>query len=237
MRGDGRTFDALRDVSVERGYLKSPAGSALIRFGDTHVLCSATVDERVPPFLRDSGKGWVTAEYAMLPGSASGGRISRDATKKGRALEISRLIGRSLRSVVDLKSLGERQIIVDCDVIQADGGTRTASITGAYIALYEALQGLVDEGALDAVPMSAQCAAISVGIVGGEVLLDLCYEEDSRADVDLNLVMKDNGDLIEIQGTAEGESFNRRDLDSMVDLGTAGIERLCALQREVLNLA
>lgn len=201
------------------------------------MLCAATLDDGVPPFLRGTGRGWVTAEYAMLPASASEGRISRDAAKKGRALEISRLIGRSLRSVVNLDALGERQIIVDCDVIQADGGTRTAAITGAYVALQDVAGRLVQDGKLAASPITGQCAAISVGIKKGECWLDLCYVEDSSADVDLNLVMKDDGTIIEIQGTAEGEAFDRAQLGRMLDLGEKGIRELFAHQLEALGRA
>ncbi len=229
-----RATNALRPVEIRRQYTKNPHGSALISFGDTVVLCTATVDQGVPPWLRGGGRGWVTAEYAMLPGSASGGRISRDATKKGRALEISRLIGRSLRSVIDLAALGERQIIVDCDVIQADGGTRTAAITGGYVALCDAVSGLLAKGVLSASPMTGQCAAVSVGIVEGAPLVDLCYVEDSSADVDLNLVMKDDGGIIELQGTAEREAFGRGLLDKMLDMGNEAIATLFALQREAL---
>lgn len=235
MRQDGRGPGDLRPVSIQRHYVKGPEGSALVSFGDTVVLCTATVEERVPPFVRDSGKGWVTAEYAMLPGSASGGRISRDAAQKGRALEISRLIGRSLRSVVDMAALGERQIIVDCDVLQADGGTRTAAITGGYVALHDSFSRLVAEGRLEALPVTGQCAAVSVGMVDGEASLDLCYVEDVSADVDLNLAMKDDGTIIEVQGTAEGAAFDRAALNRMLDLGAEGIRRLCAHQREALG--
>ena len=235
MRGEGRKLDELRPVSIERGYIKNPEGSVLIKYGDTHVICTATVDERVPPWMKGSGKGWVTAEYAMLPGSASGGRINRGANKKGRALEISRLIGRSLRAVVDMEALGERQILVDCDVIQADGGTRTASITGAYVALCDAIAVVADANELPKNPIVGQCAAISVGILKGEGYLDLCYEEDSSADVDLNLVMTDDGSIIEVQGTAEGEAFDREQLNTMLDLGEKGIRELFALQLKVLS--
>lgn len=234
MRVDGRTVDSMRPVSIERDYVKGPAGSCLISFGDTRVLCTASVDERVPGFLRDSGKGWVTAEYAMLPGSASGGRISRDATRKGRAMEISRLIGRSLRACVSFETLGERQIIVDCDVLQADGGTRTAAITGGYVALHDAITSLQKSGELSESPLHDQCAAVSVGIRGGEVLLDLCYEEDSTVDVDLNLVMKGDGGIIEVQGTAEGQAFDRDLLNAMLDSGQRGIYELMSHQREIL---
>ena len=225
-----------RPVSIERRCVKNALGSATIAFGDTRVLCTATLDDRVPPFLRDSGTGWVTAEYAMLPASASGGRVPRSAAQKGRAMEISRLIGRSLRSITNLDLLGERQLIVDCDVIQADGGTRTAAITGGYIALNDALEELVRRGDLKVCPIAGQCAAISVGVVKGEVLLDLCYEEDSAADVDLNLVMKDDGGIIEIQGTAEGEAFDRKSLDEMIDFAQRGIERLFEYQRKALSV-
>jgi ribonuclease PH len=229
----GRGARDLRTVTIQRKYTSNPDGSVLIAFGDTRVLCTAVAEDRVPPFLVGKGRGWITAEYAMLPGSASEGRISRDAAQKGRALEISRLIGRSLRSVVNLRALGERQITIDCDVLQADGGTRTAAITGGYVALCDAVSkifaGAIPEGLL-----VAQCAAVSVGIVRGEPMLDLCYEEDSAADVDLNLVMHGDGALIEIQGTAEKGSFSRGQLDTMVDLGREGIDRLCAIQREAL---
>ncbi len=229
-----RTAETMRPIQIRRHYTKNPHGSVLISFGDTVVLCTATVDQGVPPWLRGGGRGWVTAEYAMLPGSASGGRISRDATKKGRALEISRLIGRSLRSVIDLAALGERQVIVDCDVIQADGGTRTAAVTGGYVALHDAMSGLVAQGVLPVSPMAGQCAAVSVGIVEGVPLVDLCYIEDSSAEVDLNLVMKDGGGIIELQGTAEREPFSRGLLDTMLDMGQGAIQELFALQREAL---
>lgn len=235
MRIDRRAPNELRPVTLERHYTRNPDGSVLVCFGDTRVLCTAMIGDRLPPFLRDSGKGWVTAEYSMLPGSASGGRISRDAAKKGRALEISRLIGRSLRSVIDLAALGERQIVVDCDVLQADGGTRTASITGGYVALSDALSVLIERGDLTASPLRAQCAAVSVGILKGEAYLDLCYEEDSTADVDLNFVMTSDNAIIEVQGTAEGEAFDRKLLDAMLDLGEQGIGELFQRQREALS--
>jgi ribonuclease PH len=206
-----------------------------IAFGDTHVICTATIDNRVPAFLAGTGQGWVTAEYAMLPASTGGGRVSRNANTKGRAQEISRLIGRSLRSVVDMKALGERQIIVDCDVIQADGGTRTAAITGGYVALCDAVATLVKSGEIAQSPITDQCAAISVGIIRGDTLLDLCYEEDVAADVDLNLVMKDDGSIIEVQGTAEGESFDRGLLNAMLDAGDKGIRELMVLQNQALE--
>lgn len=235
MRSEQRPLDALRPVTIQRDYIKNTDGSVLIQCGDTHVICTATVEKRVPPWLADSGKGWVTAEYAMLPGSASGGRIARKATQKGRALEISRLIGRSLRAIIDLEALGEHQIIVDCDVIQADGGTRTASITGGYVALCIAVQKIVQEQSLPASPITGQCAAISVGMLQGQGHLDLDYSEDSTADVDLNLVMTNDGSIIEIQGTAEGKSFDRNELNTMLDLGEKGINELFALQKSALN--
>lgn len=234
MRAGDRSNHQLRPVTIERGYTKHAAGSVLISFGDTRVLCTAMVDERVPPFLRDTGKGWVTAEYAMLPGS-SAERVSRDSVKKGRALEISRLIGRSLRCVTDLKALGERQIIIDCDVLQADGGTRTAAITGAFVALDDALESLVRNGRLSAKPGLIQCAAVSVGLVAGEPMLDLCYTEDSTAEVDMNLVMQGDGRFIEIQGCAEGQAFTRETFDQFLALGEQGIRALFAIQNRALG--
>lgn len=234
MRPDHRQNDALRPVFIERHYTRYAEGSVLIGCGETRVLCTATLDARVPPFLKDSGSGWVTAEYAMLPRSAQE-RISRDAVKKGRALEISRLIGRSLRCVVDLTRLGERQIILDCDVLQADGGTRTAAITGAYIALHDALAKLVDEGTLEAIPLTGQCAAVSVGLVGGDARLDLCYEEDFAAEVDMNVVMMDDGRFIEIQGCAEKTPFGKPEMDLLLELASTGIRRLFEIQKQALG--
>ena len=227
----------LRPVSIQRNYTTNPDGSVLVSFGNTRVLCTAIIETKVPKWLLGKGQGWVTAEYAMLPGSASEGRISRDSVRGGRALEISRLIGRSLRSVVDLTMLGEAQVTVDCDVLQADGGTRTAAITGGYVALHDALTKGVAGGVFPSMPITAQCAAVSVGILGGETLLDLCYEEDSTADVDLNLVMRSDDTIIEVQGTAEKVPFRRAGLDAMLDLGREGIQRLFAVQREALGLA
>jgi len=235
MRCDNRTPDSLRPISIERNYIMHPAGSVRVQFGNTHVLCTATIDERVPSFLAGGGKGWVTAEYAMLPGSSTGGRIGRNNSTKGRSQEISRLIGRSLRSVIDMEKLGERQIIVDCDVLQADGGTRTAAITGGYVALVDAIQTLLDSGDVVDSPIMGQCAAVSLGLINDEVLLDLCYEEDVSADVDLNLVMKDDQSIIEVQGTAEGESFSRDQLNQIMDLGAAGIDQLFQFQKEALG--
>lgn len=233
MRPDHRSNEEMRPVHIERGVAKYAEGSALISLGDTRVLCTATVDEHVPPFLKDSGTGWVTAEYAMLPRSA-GERIQRDSVKKGRALEISRLIGRSLRAVVDLELLGERQIIIDCDVLQADGSTRTAAITGSYVALKDAMSRLVQSGVIGREPLLGQCAAVSVGVVQGEIRLDLCYEEDVVADVDMNLVMRSDGMFIEVQSTAEGDAFSREMLQRMLDLGEKGIAKLFDIQRSVL---
>jgi ribonuclease PH len=235
MRSDGRRPGELRPISLERRYLRGPDGSALVAFGHTKVLCTAIVEEQVPPFLRNSGKGWVTAEYAMLPGSGSGGRIPRSATQRGRALEISRLIGRSLRAVTNLPALGERQITVDCDVIQADGGTRTAAITGAYIALHDALAALAAKGLISGGVLSAQCAAVSVGMCNGETWLDLCYEEDAAADVDLNVVMTSGGGIIEVQGTAEGAAFDRAKLDAMLHISETGLRELFERQRACLT--
>jgi ribonuclease PH len=236
MRPDDRAFDALRPVAIERQYTKFAEGSVLISFGETKVLCTATVEERIPPFLKDTGKGWITAEYGMLPRS-SHERISRDAVKKGRAMEISRLIGRSLRCVVDFAALGERQIVIDCDVIQADGGTRTAAITGAYVALHDALNFLTQKGTLTRLPLLGQCAAVSVGVIHGQPRLDLCYAEDSTADVDMNLVMRDDGTFVEIQGSAEGASFSRETMDELLSIGEKGVRELFAIQRSALGLS
>ncbi|MCL4693316.1 MAG: ribonuclease PH [Candidatus Hydrogenedentes bacterium] len=234
MRPDNRAVDSLRPVTIERNYTRYAEGSVLIAFGHTRVLCTASLEDKVPPFLRDTGSGWVTAEYGMLPRSAHG-RIQRDAVKKGRALEISRLIGRSLRCITNLAALGERQITLDCDVIQADGGTRTAAITGAYVALHDACAKLIREGILQQSPIAGQCAAVSVGIVNGEPLLDLCYDEDSVADVDMNLVMREDGRFIEVQGSAEGEAFSRDMMNTMFDLAEKGARELFALQQKALG--
>ncbi|GMW02316.1 MAG: ribonuclease PH [Candidatus Hydrogenedentota bacterium] len=236
MRHIDRACDALRPVRIERGYTRFAEGSVLVAFGETVVLCNATVENNLPPWLKGGGSGWVTAEYAMLPRSTQD-RTNRDAAKKGRSLEISRLIGRSLRAVMDMGMLGERQIILDCDVLQADGGTRTAAITGAYVALYDAVQKLLTQGAIPRSPLLGQCAAISVGMVEGELRLDLDYEEDAAADVDLNLVMRDDHRVIEVQGCAEGEPFSRDELNRMLTLGEKGIEYLFIRQREALGLA
>ncbi len=235
MRVDGRKADELRRIKITKNYLKSAEGSVLIEMGDTKVICTATVDKSVPPFLRGKGVGWVTAEYAMLPRS-SAQRISRERSKVGgRTHEIQRLIGRALRSVVDMDALGERTVLIDCDVIQADGGTRTASITGAYIALVEALQHIKAQGTIDQVPVTDYLAAISVGIVDGKPVLDLCYKEDSAAEVDLNLVMTGTGKIVEVQGTAEGEPFSKAEMNKLIALGEKGVKALIKKQKEMLK--
>jgi ribonuclease PH len=236
IRNDGREPDDLRPISFTRDYTEMAAGSVLVEMGRTRVLCTASVEARVPPWLRGKGKGWVTAEYSMLPG-ASPERVGREAAKgkqSGRTQEIQRLIGRSLRAVTDLVVLGEHQITVDCDALQADGGTRTASICGGYIALHDACSRLVAAGELAAHPITDLCAAISVGIAGALPVLDLDYSEDSTAEVDMNVVMTGNGKLIEVQGTAEGMAFTRGELDQMLVLAELGIGRIFDLQREML---
>ncbi|HEU0028876.1 MAG TPA: ribonuclease PH [Ktedonobacterales bacterium] len=232
-REGGRANDQLRPITLTPDYLKRAEGSTLIEFGDTRVLCVATIEDRVPPFLEGRGQGWVTAEYAMLPraGHTRSQRESVAGKIGGRTHEIQRLIGRSLRAAVDLRALGERTIALDCDVIQADGGTRTASITGAWIALRRATRRLMEHGALRVDPMRRIVAAISVGIVNGEALLDLDYSEDSHAEVDANVVMTDAGELIEVQGTAEGKPFSRARLDELLNLAEKGIHELHALQQ------
>jgi len=236
-RSDGRGFRALRPVKITRNYLKHAEGSALIQVGDTKVICSASVEERVPPFLRNTGRGWVTAEYSMLPRSTHT-RTSRDSLTgrgNGRAFEIQRLIGRSLRSVTDLSGFGERTIWIDCDVIQADGGTRTASITGAYVALVDGFRKMVKNGIIEKIPIKDSVAAISVGKVDGEVLLDLDYEEDSKAEVDMNVVMTGGGKFVEIQGTAEGSVFTKREMDSLMKIAQGGIRILTRIQKKSLE--
>lgn len=236
MRSDGRHNDELRPVRITRSYLKHPEGSVLIEMGDTVVICTASLDEKVPYFLKGESRGWVTAEYAMLPRS-TGVRNIRESRGKvnARNLEIQRLIGRSLRSVVDLKALGERTILLDCDVIQADGGTRTAAITGSFVALYEAVLKLIEKGLIEKMPLRDYLAAVSVGLSNGVPQLDLSFAEDSTADVDLNVVMTGRGELVEIQGTAEKGTFNRDQLDQLLDLGSLGIEMLVQQQRESLG--
>ena len=236
-RGDGRRWDELRPIVITPGYLEHPEGSALIELGKTKVICAVSIEQRVPPFLRGADQGWITAEYGMLP-RATGTRSPREAATgrvTGRTYEIQRLIGRSLRAVTELCKLGSRTFTVDCDVIQADGGTRTAAITGAYVALHQAMQMLVNRRELAEVPLRAAVAAISVGIVDGKCLLDLCYEEDSHAQVDFNVVMTDRGDFVEVQGTAEGRPFSRRAIDSLLDLGEKGVAQLCLAQRQAIE--
>ena len=236
-RGDSRAHDELRKIEIELGFTENPAGSVLIRTGRTIVLCTATIEKTVPGWLRGSGKGWVTAEYSMLPG-ATDTRSEREAQKgklSGRTQEIQRLIGRSLRAVIDLSALGERAIVIDCDVLQADGGTRTASVTGGYVALAAACKRLVDVGMLKQSPLHDSVAAISVGVVGGEILLDLAYAEDSRAEVDMNVVQTGSGRLVEVQGTGEGGTFDRKLLDRMLDVAEKGIGELSKLQARALG--
>ena len=238
MRPSGRDPDELRAVSLEPGVSKYAEGSCLVRFGDTHVLCTASIEERVPPFLRKSGRGWVTAQYGMLPRSTST-RTEREATRgrlSGRTHEIQRLIGRSLRAVTNLNALGERQILIDCDVIQADGGTRTASITGAYVALRAAAATMVEAGVIDGLPLSGQVAAVSCGMWQGQAILDLDYEEDSAAQVDANFVLTGEGGIIEIQGSAEEEPFQEADFEAMFELAKVGVRRLAELQRKAMGL-
>jgi ribonuclease PH len=237
MRTDNRQPSEMRPVSIETGFLKTAEGSALIRVGNTQVLCAATVEDGVPQFLRNSGQGWVTAEYSMLP-RATARRTPREVNKgrpSGRTHEIQRLIGRSMRAVVDGAALGERTVIVDCDVLQADGGTRTASITGAYVALVVAVRRLVEFGAIKSMPVRDAVAATSVGLVRGVPMLDLCYEEDSRADVDMNVVMTGSGRFIEVQATAEHVPFDDAQMAALVSLARAGIGQLVEIQKKALS--
>ncbi|MDO5505596.1 MAG: ribonuclease PH [Pseudoxanthomonas suwonensis] len=238
-RPSGRTPAQLREVTITRGYTRHAEGSVLVAFGDTRVLCTASVESRVPPFLRGKGEGWVTAEYGMLP-RATHTRSDREAARGkqgGRTLEIQRLIGRSLRACINRSALGERTVTLDCDVLQADGGTRTAAITGAYVALADAVQVLVDAGEIRRNPLLGAVAAVSVGIWRGLPVLDLDYAEDSDCDTDMNLVMNDGGGIIELQGTAEGHAFRRDELDAMLSLGEAGCAQLFAAQRAALGHA
>jgi ribonuclease PH len=235
-RPDGRAADELRPVRITRGWLDHAEGSVLVEFGKTRVLCAASVTEEVPRWRRGSGLGWVTAEYAMLP-RATNTRGDRESVKGrigGRTHEISRLVGRSLRAVVDYKALGENTIVIDCDVLQADGGTRTAAVTGGYVALADAIGWLRGRGKLKGSPLTGSVAAVSVGIIGGEPRLDLCYEEDSAADTDMNVVCTGTGDFVEVQGTAEREPFSRAMLGSLLDLGAAGCAELTRLQQAAL---
>lgn len=227
----GRKNDEMREVRVTKNYIMHPEGSILIEFGNTKVICNATVEEKIPPFLRGSGTGWITAEYSMLP-RATNNRVQREASKgklAGRTMEIQRLIGRALRSSIDLSKLGERTIIIDCDVIQADGGTRTASITGAYLAMELAIEKLIDERKLNEIPIISKVAAISVGKIKNDILLDLEYEEDSKADVDMNIVMNDKGEFIEIQGTGEEATFTQDDLMKFIEISKNAFEKLFEL--------
>jgi len=237
MRPSNRAPDEMRHVRITRNYTKHAEGSVLVEFGDTRVLCNATVEDRIPGFLRGKGEGWVTAEYGMLPRSTSS-RMGREAARGrqgGRTLEIQRLIGRSLRAVMDMKALGERSITIDCDVIQADGGTRTASITGGYVALADAVQSLLDSKALTRNPLTGRVASVSVGIYQGAAVLDLDYPEDCNAETDMNVVMNDAGEFIEIQGTAEGHAFNQDELGAMLALAKKGITELLASQQDALQ--
>ncbi len=236
-RADGRAYNELRPVNIAPGFLLFAEGSALIELGKTRVLCSVSVEDRVPGFLRNSGTGWITAEYAMLP-RATLTRTPRDSAMGrvgGRNQEIQRFIGRSLRAVTDLASLGERTLTVDCDVIQADGGTRTAAVTGAYVALYKALHSLADMGIISSVPLKSAVAATSVGIVHSNMMLDLCYDEDSSASVDFNVVMTRKGEFVEVQGTAEGKPFSRQIIDELISLAEVGIQQLFQVQQVAIG--
>jgi ribonuclease PH len=236
-RPSGRAPDELRRIAFERSHAKHAEGTILVSFGDTQVLCTASVEENVPPFLRGKGQGWITAEYGMLP-RATHTRTAREAARgkqTGRTQEIQRLIGRSLRAIADLKALGERTITIDCDVLQADGGTRTASITGGYVALAQACAHLQRRRQLAASPLHGQVAAVSVGIVGGAPVLDLDYAEDSQAETDMNVVMNSGGGFVEVQGTAEGHAFQRHELDALINLAAAGIGQLFSLQDQALR--
>ncbi|MEI6310258.1 MAG: ribonuclease PH [bacterium] len=234
LRIDHRLPSELRPMKIEVGIAKYAEGSALLELGNTRVLVSATVEERVPSFLKGTGRGWVTAEYAMLP-RATQQRTAREQGR-GRSQEIQRLIGRSLRAAVDLNSLGERSVILDCDVLQADGGTRTASISAAWVALIQALRWLRNQGRIEELPLQGQVAAVSVGLVGEEILLDLCYEEDSHAAVDFNVVMTDQNRLVELQGTGEGRTFSRPELDRILDMAWSGISQIFTLQKDALGM-
>lgn len=237
MRPSGRNPDQLRDIQITRRFTKHAEGSVLVEFGDTKVICTASVESHTPRWLKGSGKGWVTAEYGMLPRS-TGERMGREAARGkqgGRTMEIQRLIARSLRAVVDLEALGEQMITVDCDVIQADGGTRTASITGAYVAMADAVEHMIAKGLLSKNPIYGQVASVSVGIYEGTPVLDLDYAEDSNAETDMNVVMNDGGAFIEVQGTAEGHAFSSDELNAMLGLARHGIEQLVARQREALE--
>lgn len=232
-RANGRSADALRPVKLTREVMKNALGSCLVEFGDTRVLCAATIEEGLPAWRRASRQGWVTAEYAMLPASTNRRSKRETGSRKGRSMEIERLIGRSLRTVTNMRALGEYTVTVDCDVIQADGGTRTASVTGAWVALHDALMAWVDAGKIARLPLTGQVAAVSMGVVDGAELLDLDYAEDSRAEVDMNLIATDAGQIVEIQGTGERTPFSRERLGRLLDLGDAGIRQLVDLQNQV----
>lgn len=237
VRPNNRLNNEMRKIKITPGFIKTPAGSVLMETGDTRVLCSAMIEDKVPPFLKGSGSGWVTAEYSLLPASTEP-RSQREVNRgkvSGRTSEIQRLIGRSLRAVVDMKALGERTIWIDCDVIQADGGTRTASITGSFVALYLAFIKLKKQGIIESIPIKDYVAAISVGIVDSEKVLDLEYVEDSQADVDMNIVMTGEGKFVEIQGTAEGDPFSRQEFDELVALAEKGIQELIAMQKDIIE--
>lgn len=239
MRENGRQANELRPVKITRNYIKHAEGSVLIEVGDTKVICTATIEDKVPPFLKGSSQGWITAEYAMLPRATQVRTIRESARGRisGRTHEIQRLIGRSLRAVVDLTRLGERTVHIDCDVIQADGGTRTASITGSFIALKDALEKLKTGLGWEKIPVEDWVAATSVGKIDGRLILDLCYQEDSRAEVDMNVVMTGSGRFVEIQGTAEAEPFSREEMDEMLSLAEHGIEKLIEIQKQVLGIS
>lgn len=237
-RIDGREREQLRPVKITRNYIKHAEGSVLIEMGDTKVICTASVDEKVPPFLKGMGKGWITSEYGMLPRSTEVRKV-RDAARgkvDGRTMEIQRLIGRALRSVVNLEELGENTIFIDCDVIQADGGTRTASITGAFVALFDAINKMKADGKVKNMPIQSFVAAVSVGIKNGEIILDLNYAEDSTCQVDMNIVMTEKGDLVEIQGTGEEKPFTRQEMEEMIRIGQKGILDLINIQKESLGI-
>jgi len=237
MRLKNRANNETRSIEIIRNYTKHAEGSVLIKCGDTHVICNASIEEKVPSFLKGKNQGWVTAEYGMLPRSTST-RMSRESSRgkqSGRTQEIQRLIGRSLRAIIDLNSLGERTIHVDCDVIQADGGTRTASITGSYVALCDAINPLLEKGVLETTPIKDEVAAISLGIKDGEVLIDLDYEEDSTCDTDMNIIMTGKGKFVEVQGTAEGEPFSKEEMNKIILLAEKGISKIIELQRDALK--
>lgn len=237
IRADGRAYDQLREINITRGFTSNPAGSVLIEFGNTRVMCTASIEIGVPRFKLGSGEGWLTAEYSMLPASTHQ-RMPRESMKgkvKGRTHEISRLIGRSLRAAVDLSQLGENTIAIDCDVLQADGGTRTASITGAYIALADAIEVLKEQGVVPGNPLKEPVAAVSVGLIDGTICLDLPYEEDSRAEVDMNVIMTESGNLVEVQGTGENGTFTRSQLTSMLDMAEKGCRELIDIQKMALG--